>query len=173
MTRSLRLPVTIRRSTLDDMSGVDHLLARSYPNLLAADYPPSILVLAVPLLVRAQPELLTSGRYFVADHDGRIVGAGGYSWSAPTNRQEGTSRDVAHIRHVATDPDAIRQGIATALLSRIIADAGAAGAKRFDCLSTRTAVPFYRAIGFESTEEVLIGLRAGIDFPAIRMQRNF
>ena len=59
---------------------VERLLLRSYPRLLAADYPPSVMVTAVPLLARAQPGLLASGRYFVAEGaNGRVLAAGGWS----------------------------------------------------------------------------------------------
>ena len=59
-----RLPdtLTLRHATPSDLAAVDALLARSYPRLLAADYPPSVLVTAVPIIARARPELLASGR---------------------------------------------------------------------------------------------------------------
>ena len=56
---------SLRRANPDDLSALDLLLARSYPRLLKADYPPSVVVLALPIIVRARPELLASGRYFV------------------------------------------------------------------------------------------------------------
>ena len=76
----MALTITIRRATPGDLAAVDRLLARSYSRLLAADYPPSVMVLAVPLIARARPELLASGRYFLAvDATDRVMGAGGWS----------------------------------------------------------------------------------------------
>ena len=58
--------LTIRPGRTEDIAPLDALLARSYPRLLAADYPPSVLVTAIPRISRAQPRLVTSGTYFVA-----------------------------------------------------------------------------------------------------------
>jgi GNAT superfamily N-acetyltransferase len=159
--------LSLRRASLADLSAVDRLLQRSYPRLLAADYPPSTLVLAVPRLVRAQPVLLASGRYFLAeDAEGRVLAAGGWSAARP---QGGRSSDRGEVRHVATDPDALRRGIGRALLTRVMEDARAAGVLWLDCLSTRTAVPFYATLGFRLVQPVTVPLAPGISFPAVRM----
>ena len=166
--------LTLRLATPDDLSAVDALLGRSYPRLLAADYPPSVMVTAIPIIARARPELLASGRYFLA-HDGdRLVGAGGYSLHPPGPRsgQAGAGAPgTAHVRHLATDPDALRRGVARALMEQVLAAAAAEGALRFDCLSTRTAVPFYATMGFRVVGGVEVPLAPGIVFPAVRMIR--
>ena len=163
--------LSLRTAVPADLAGVETLLRRSYPRLLAADYPPSVLVTAVPLIARAKPELLASGRYYVVeDAGGRIIGAGGFSLTGPLPGAAGAA-GTAHIRHVATDPDALRWGVARAILNRVFRAAEAAGASTYDCLSTRTAVPFYAAVGFCELGGVEITLAAGIVFPAIRMGR--
>ncbi len=147
------------------------MLSRSYPRLLAADYPPSTVVLAVPKITRARPELLVSGTYFLAeDLDGRVLGAGGWTRAAPGGA-DGPG-DVGHVRHVATDPDAVRLGIGRALMSRVMEDARGLGILWLDCLSTRTAVPFYAALGFKVVFPVDVPLGPGIVFPAIRMMAD-
>ena len=168
--------LTLRHATLSDLSAVDALLARSYPRLLAPDYPPSVLVTAVPIIARARPELLASGRYWLAlDAGGRLVGAGGWSAQAPVPSDRssggaGTRRQgVAHVRHVATEPDAVRRGVGRALMARVMSEARAAGYGQMECLSTRTAVPFYASVGFHDVGPVSVNLRPGIDFPAVRM----
>jgi GNAT superfamily N-acetyltransferase len=160
--------LSLRKASPADLSAVDRLLLRSYPRLLAADYPPSTMVLAVPRLARARPELLASGRYFLAeDGDGRLLAVGGWSRSHPAG--SGTVEHMGHVRHVATDPLCVRQGVGRALMGQVIQDARAAGMTWLDCLSTRTAVPFYQALGFEPLCEVDVPLAAGIVFPTIRM----
>ena len=150
---------------------VDALLARSYPVLLKPDYPPSVLVLALPIIARAQPRLIGSGRYFVVeDAAGTIVGAGGWSAGAPGG--DATEPARAHIRHVVTDHRRVRQGVGRALIERVLADARAEGAMVVDCLSTRTAVPFYQAMGFTPLGPRDVALRAGIVFPSIQMRRD-
>ena len=167
MTQTLAL----RTAVPADLAGIDRLLGRSYPRLLAPDYPPSMLVLAVPRFARAQPELLTSGRYFVAeDARGRILAAGGWSRRNPLGGP--VEMTTGHVRHVATDPDVVRQGIGRMLMDRVISEARAAGVEWLDCLSTRTAVPFYRALGFRDVRARDLALGPGIGFPVVRMVRD-
>lgn len=160
--------ITLRVAVPTDLAGIDRLLGRSYPRLLAPDYPPSTLVLAVPRFARAQPELLASGRYFVAeDPRGRILAAGGWSFRSPSGGKLDLAQ--AHVRHVATDPDAARQGLGRMVMERVMAEARAAGANWLDCLSTRTAVPFYAALGFRTVQPEELSLGPGISFPVLRM----
>ncbi|MGG7645514.1 GNAT family N-acetyltransferase [Rhodovulum sp. YNF3179] len=162
--------LTLRPASPADIARIDVLLARSYPKLLKADYPPSVLVTALPLISRASPSLVASGRYYLAeDAEGRLLGAGGWSLKAPGGG--GVTPGTAHMRHVATDPAALRRGVGRALMDEIAAAAGRAGAERLDCLSTRTAVAFYRAMGFDTLGAVEVTLRPGIVFPAVRMLR--
>lgn len=162
--------ITLRTASASDIAGIDALLARAYPRLLKADYAPSLLVMAVPRIARAQPALVTCGTYHVAtDEAGTILAAGGWTRAAPGAGalQEG----VGNIRHVVTDDRLTRRGIGRALLSRVIDEARAQGIVRLDCLSTLTAVPFYRALGFAGDRAVTIPLGPGIDFPAVAMTR--
>lgn len=158
----------VRTATRSDIGAIDALLARSYPRLLAADYPPSVLVTAIPLISKAQPGLVTSGTYYVAFIGGEIVGAGG--WSARGPRGEAAER-VAHVRHFVTDPDQTRRGIGSSILTTCFEAAASAGHRGLACYSTRTAVPFYEANGFAVKGEVDIDLRPGISFPAVAMVR--
>ena len=146
------------------------MMSVSYPVQLKPDYPPSVLVLALPLISRAQPQLLRSGSFYLAvSEDGDILGSGGFSHPDPGGgrRQKG----VAHVRHLVTDHRHTRRGIGRALMAHIEAAAIGQGVKLLGCLSTRTAVPFYAACGFSRTGPVTIALRPGIEFPAIRMQK--
>lgn len=174
----MALPLTIRPARHSDLAAVDALLARSYPRLLAPDYPPSVIVTALPVIARARPELLTSGRYYLAfGSEDQLLGAGGWSASAPgpSDQPEGravVARAVGHVRHVATDPVAVRLGVGRALMRFVFDEAKRANATRMECLSTRTAVPFYQAIGFHVIGPVDVPLRPGIVFPAVQMVCN-
>ena len=157
--------VTLRASTARDVSAVDRLLSQSYTRLLKADYPPSVQVTAIPIISRANPSLLASGTYYVAvTPEDEIIGAGG--WTRSIKRAE-----MADVRHVVTDHRHLRRGIARRIMMGIISEARRAGVTRLDCLATRTAQPFYEAMGFETLGTIVVGLRPGIDFPTVRMQR--
>ena len=171
----MALTLSLRAARLSDLSAVDLLLSRSYPRLLAADYPPSVMVTALPIIARARPDLLTSGRYYLAfGAGGQLLGAGGWSAAAPgpSDQPAAGAAAVGHVRHVATDPMAVRQGVARAVMQAVFDAALGAGVTRMECLSTRTAVPFYAAIGFRVLGPVDVPLRAGIVFPAVRMIRD-
>ncbi len=170
-------PFTLRRAVPADLAALDTLLARSYPRLLKADYPPSVLVMALPIIVRARPELLASGCYFVAvdGRDGNLIGAGGYSLAAPAPRGAAPGpreQQTGHIRHVVTDPDHLRRGVGRAVMSCVMMAAMAEGVTAFDCLSTRTAVPFYTALGFRVLAAATVPLAPGIAFPAVLMRHG-
>lgn len=160
----------IRPAGPADIGAVDALLARAYPRLLKRDYPASTLVTALPLISGAQPALVTCGTYYLVFEGDVLLGAGGWTPAAPA----GAMRPVgcANIRHVVTDDRAVRRGVGRALMGHILAEARAAGRDWSHCLSTRTAEPFYRAMGFERIGPVTIPLRAGIDFEAIEMRRD-
>ena len=158
--------ITLRTSAEGDIAAVDQLLSQSYSRLLRADYPPSVQVTAIPIIARANPSLITSGRYYLAvDQDDQVLGAGGWSRSIKGGQ-------VADIRHVVTDYRHQRRGIARRIMMAIISEARQAGVTRLDCLSTRTARRFYGAMGFETLGAITVALRPGIEFPAIRMQRS-
>ncbi|MCU0801664.1 MAG: GNAT family N-acetyltransferase [Rhodobacteraceae bacterium] len=158
-------------ATKADLAAVDLLLAESYPRLLAADYAPSVLVTALPLISRAQPGLVTSGRYFLAWEGDQLLAAGGWSMGAPGGGA--ATAGVGHIRHVVTDWRYQRRGIGRALMQAVLADAMGAGVARMECLSTLTAERFYASLGFVARGRVMVALRPGIDFPAMAMDLAF
>ncbi|MEM9344201.1 MAG: GNAT family N-acetyltransferase [Pseudomonadota bacterium] len=156
----------MRTATGADVPAIDRLLSRSYRKLLRVSYPPSLQVMAIPLISRANPKLITSGTYFVTESpEGQIVGVGGWTRSVK-------GLGIADVRHLATDPDHAREGVARRTMLGIIDDAKVAGARVLESLATRNAVPFYEAMGFGVERDVTIGLRPGIDFPVVRMSRR-
>ena len=159
--------ISLRIARPSDLAAVDALFARSYPVLLKGDYPPSTWVLAMPVLARANPALLRSGTYHVAeDEDGAVIGAGGWSHGGPRGARRA---GVGNIRHVVVDHRHVRQGIATGIMARVVSQARAAGIGLLDCLSTRPGVALYRTLGFREVGPVEVNLRPGITFPTTRM----
>lgn len=158
--------ITVRTAVHGDIPAIDRLLSQSYTRLLKDSYPPSVQVTAVPIISRANPSLVTGGTYYVAvGANDRIVGSGGWTRSIK-------GRGIADVRHIVTHHEFLRQGIARRLMMGVFAEARLAGIRHLDCLSTRMAVPFYESLGFEVEAHVNVGLRPGIEFPAIRMVRS-
>ena len=157
--------MNIRPTTIADLAVVDALLARSYPKLLKADYPPSVLVTVLPVIARAQPKLLRCGTYYVVEEDGQVLGAGGWT-------PDRTDPALGHIRHVATDDRALRRGVGRRLLNHCFDTARAAGVQRMECWATLTAERFYQAVGFQTVGPMDVTLEGGIRFPSLRMLRD-
>ncbi|MEM7439587.1 MAG: GNAT family N-acetyltransferase [Pseudomonadota bacterium] len=156
---------TVRLSKPDDFDAVDALLRRVYPKLLKEDYAPSVRVLVLPRISRAQPALLASGSYYVAELNGEIVGAGGWTLDRRDHR-------VGHIRHLVTSDRHLRRGIGTALIAESLDHATRVGVRRMICWSTFTAVPFYASQGFRRLREIVVPLDRAVSFPAVEMERG-
>ncbi|WP_269583524.1 GNAT family N-acetyltransferase [Roseibium sp. Sym1] len=161
----------VRVAGPDDREAVSALLLKSYTALLRPAYDPEILEKALPLITRANPDLLTSGTYYVACcEDGTVVGAGGWTRHSPTGRNDTAGN--GNLRHFGTDPDQARQGIGRALMARCLQDAKAAGLTDLNCYSTLNGEAFYAACGFRTVEPYDVTLPGGVVFPSLRMVRD-
>ena len=165
------LRFTIRVATPADAAGVSAVLAASYGTLLASHYNAELLALALPLMTTANPALLGSGTYYVAENGaGAIVGAGGWSFDRP-----GTTAIVAglaHVRHFATLPSWTGLGVASAILSKCICEAKSQGAEAMEAYSTLAAVGFYQTLGFIIVSPIDVPLASGISLPSMLMRLN-
>jgi len=164
------VPFEIRLAVPEDDAAVSALLLKSYTALLAPAYDAGTLDRALPLITRANPDLLSSGSYYVAiDAEGLLVGAGGWTRHSPTGRDESTGS--GNIRHFGTDPDLSRKGIGRALMERCIGQASAAGLSQLNCYSTLNGEAFYAACGFRTIVPFDVTLPGGVVFPSLRMTR--
>ena len=159
----------IRTARQDDLAAIERVLAASYPVLMAGAYEPALLARALPMMIRAQPRLVGSGTYYVAEAEGEIVGCGGWSPEAPD--RPGSVPGVAHIRHFAVSPDWIGRGVGRALYRRCEERAGRAGIRLFECYSSLNGEPFYRALGFTRLAVIEVPMTPGTSLPSIHMRR--
>jgi GNAT superfamily N-acetyltransferase len=160
----------VRVAKPEDAPAVESVLRASYPELLARAYPAELLAVVLPIMTRANPVLLASGTYYLAeDAGGAPVGCGGWTFERPGTQTPSTDRTLAHIRHFATRADWARRGVGRALLERCEQDARARGVRRFDCLSSLAAERFYAAYGFTAVEPVTTRFGPGAQFPSTRM----
>ena len=163
--------VLIRHAETTDAAAVERLLLASYPALMANSYDAETLARALPLMTRANPRLLASGTYYVAEARGDIVGCGGWSPEEP-----GTRRIVlhtGHVRHFAVDPNHVRRGVGRALFERCESQARENGIDAFECFASRNAVEFYRSVGFEVVREIEVQMASATRFPSILMRKSF
>jgi GNAT superfamily N-acetyltransferase len=161
----------IRIATVADDREVSALLDASYSTLLRGHYKNESLVVALPLMTKANPHLLASGTYYVAKTaDEECVGCGGWTLERPGDGE--IQYGVAHIRHFATHPRWLRKGIARALLSRCIRDAEERSIRTLECYSTLNASHFYGSAGFKRIRTFEMPLTQETKFPAIHMTRT-
>lgn len=164
------MAIRIRTARAGDLAAIERVFAASYPALMAGAYEAALLARALPMMTRAQPRLVGSGTYYVAEADGETIGCGGWSREAPDGRagEEG----VAHIRHFAVAKDWIGRGIGRALYRRCEDRARAAGIEVFECYSSLNGEPFYRALGFARLAAIELPMGPGTSLPSIHMRRE-
>jgi N-acetylglutamate synthase-like GNAT family acetyltransferase len=161
--------IRIRTAQTGDLTAIERVLAASYPMLMAAAYDRDLLARALPVMIKAQPDLIGSGTYYVAEADRAIVGCGGWSREAPD--APAGEESVAHIRHFAVSRDGIGRGVGRALYRRCEECARAAGIRIFECYSSLNGEPFYRALGFAQLAAVEVAMTAGTSLPSVHMRR--
>jgi N-acetylglutamate synthase-like GNAT family acetyltransferase len=136
----------VRVARPEDAEGVGKLLQASYPVLLASAYDAQSLVPAMKLLTRANPKLLGSGTYYLAEDAGVVVGCGGWTRDRPG---EGTVEPhLGHLRHFGTHPGWVRRGVGRAIYGTCEASAREVGVTVFECYSSLNAEGFYRSLDF-------------------------
>lgn len=151
------------------MAAIGRVLAASYPALMAGAYDRDLLARALPLMTRAQPRLVGSGTYYVAEADGAIVGCGG--WSREPPGAPAGAEGIAHIRHFAVSPGWIGRGVGRAIYRRCEECARAAGIRVFECYSSLNGEPFYLALGFTRLAAIEVPMGPTTRLPSIHMRR--
>jgi N-acetylglutamate synthase-like GNAT family acetyltransferase len=149
----------IRVASERDATSVDHVLQSSYGTLMKESYDAALLERVLPAMTKANPVLLSSGTYYVAICDTNIVACGGWTAQKP-----GTGEVVpklGHIRHLATHPGWVRQGIGKAIYGMCECQAIAAGIDTFEVFASINAFPFYAAIGFDMVRKLEVAMGDG------------
>ncbi len=167
------MPLSVRPTVAGDADAVSDLLRVCYTTLMEPGYPPGALDRVLPLMVRANPALLTSGRYYVVEAtDGTVVGCGGWSLERPDALRDPVDPSLGHIRHFATHPAWVRRGVGAALIERCVVDARAAGVRRFECYASLVAGEFYQSQGFRLLGPLDVRIADGMVIPSLLMIRD-
>jgi len=161
----------IRTAQPEDADAVTALLGICYRRLMADAYEPGLLEQALPLITRANPSLLASGTWFVAEsEDGENVGCGGWTPDEPGTSE--SRRGVGHVRHFATHPEWTGRGIGRAIHEAAERQARQAEITLLVCYSSLNAVAFYEAMGFRAVRAIEVPLTHNLLFPAMLMERE-
>jgi GNAT superfamily N-acetyltransferase len=171
----------LRKATHDDRLALAVLIARSARGLGVDDYLSEQIEGALRGAFGVDTQLIDDGTYFVVEHEGKLVGCGGWSrrrtlfgGDAHTQRdaQElDPAIDAAKIRAFFVDPDYARQGIGKALLERCESEARAKGFRRFELMGTLPGVRLYAALGYVGTDRVHHEVAPGVAIEFVPMHK--
>lgn len=163
---------SIRVAGLADEPAVSELLEVSYRALLAPAYDPAAMRTALPVLTRANRDLLGSGRFHLAETGGRLlVGCGGWSPERPGSGE--IEAGLGHIRHFAVHPHWLRRGVGRSLVAICEQEARAAGLRELECFASLNAEAFYAALGFIPLRRHDLAMGSSTTLPSIVMRRAF
>ena len=158
----------LRTAEHDDAPSVTALLERAYPSLMAASYKADVLAVALPEMTRANPALLASKTYYVMEDDGRLIGCGGWTAEEPGSGE--IEPGLAHLRHFATDPDRVREGIGRSIYNRCATEALNRGLSRFQAFAGLNAEPFYNRLGLERVRVINVPMGPSANLPTVLME---
>jgi GNAT superfamily N-acetyltransferase len=161
--------IIFRTATPADQDLLSNLLAAAYGELAQGSYDSEALAAALPLMSLANPKLLASGSYYIAEIDGAAAGCGGWTREKPGSGE--IVDGVGHIRHFATHPAHLRRGVARLLLEHCLAEARAAGMQVMMSQSTLLAEQFYAAAGFRTIGPIMVEMGPGVVLPAVEMRQ--
>ena len=166
---TVAMTYSVRVSAPSDADAVSSVLAASYSTLLTSHYEKTLLDRALPFMTKANPKLLASGTYYLAQSlHGGIVGCGGWTPEHPETGD--VLKGEAHIRHFATRPDWTRMGVAQSIMERCCIDSKAQGIDKLLCYATLAAESFYRASGFKPIASLDVLMGANMPFKTVMMQ---
>jgi GNAT superfamily N-acetyltransferase len=126
-------------------------------------------------------QLVEDGTYFVVEHEGEIVGSGGWSARATLfggDHSAGRSAalldpasEPARVRAMYTHPAFTRRGIGRFILSLSEARAAERGFRRTTLAATMAGLPLYRACGYREVEHFREMTPSGVGVPLVRMEK--
>jgi N-acetylglutamate synthase-like GNAT family acetyltransferase len=176
------LDYTIRKARLDDRDAIQELIAASARGLSQTDYSNQQIEAAITDVFGVDTSLIADGTYFVAEHDGELVGCGGWSkrktlfggdqFAARDTTELDPEIDPAKIRAFFVHPKWARKGIAHAILSRCEAEARTAGFRSLELMATLPGVKFYLTCGYEESELFDYEMASGGKLPLVPMSKG-
>jgi len=185
MTLWRRTPdLLLRLASRADVPALSILIDRSARTLCARAYNEQQMRSWMTHAFFVDESLIDDGTYCVAEVDGQIVGAGGWSrrkrlFQGEAGSSAGVgeenvanpSTDPARIRMFFIDPDWTRRGIGRRILEFCEAQAVTAGFRRCELMATLTGEPLYAACGYDIVERVDLLLPDGVVVEGVRMTK--
>lgn len=173
----------MRLAQANDVPALEELIPLSVRTLQAAYYTPAQIEAALGPVFGVDRQLIADGSYFVAEHDGRIVGCGGWSKrkslfggdadrSGHEDHLLDPARDAARIRAFFVHPQWARRGIGRAILAACETAIRAAHFSDVELVATLAGEPLYTAFAYDVVERYEITMPRGLRLPVVRMHKR-
>ena len=183
--QSTDAPWLIRLAENHDIPKISTLIRLSSFELLKGFYTKSQISAALGPVFGVDEELISDGTYYVVElpEGGRIIGCGGWSFreslfGSSLDREESSPRidpdtGFARIRAFFIDPDYIRNGIATNVLTKCEDALQDMGFTRALISATLAGEKFYQSSGYQSVRRYAIDLNEAPSIEVVEMTRIF
>ena len=173
----------IRLATTEDIPALRQLIDDSVRGLSVTHYSARQIESALQEVFGVDTQLILDETYFIAEIDGQIVGAGGWSKrktlfggdDSKSGRADSLldpAKEPARIRAFYIHPQWARRGIGGTILDACEQAARAGGFKSVELASTLPGVPFYLSRGYEKAEAISIPMESGETLITYRMTRG-
>jgi len=172
----------LRLARENDVPALEVLIPVSVRALQAPWYSPAQMEAALGPIFGVDRQLIHDGTYFVAEHDGSIVGCGGWSrrrslYGGDRGRagEDGLldpQRDAARVRAFFVHPDWARRGIGRSIMTACERAIIEAGFHTVDIVATLAGEPLYASFGYAVIERYEIPMTGGLGLPAVRMTKT-
>ncbi len=176
------MTVSFRKATLSDVSAIHTLIAASAWGLSRADYSDAQIAAALQSAWGVDTELILDGTYFVAEHGGKLIACGGWSWrgtlfggDAQAGRRSDAldpARDAARIRAFFVHPAWARRGLGREILGQCERSARVHGFRSAELVATLPGERLYRACGYVSQGAREYGLPGNQTITFIPMRKE-
>jgi GNAT superfamily N-acetyltransferase len=170
-----------RLATMADLPELKALMAMAIRQLVGA-YLDAVRVEASFEIMGVDTQLIEDDTYFAIEHEGRIIGCGGWSRRATLfggdhfakrdARLLDPATEPARVRAMYTHPDFARRGIGRLVLSLCEAAAAREGFRSLELVATVAGEPLYAACGFSVVERIEVPTSKGVKIPGARMSKR-
>jgi N-acetylglutamate synthase-like GNAT family acetyltransferase len=174
---------TPRLAREGDIPALEQLVTLSVRSLLSAHYSSAQLDVALGPVFGVDSLLIRDGTFFAVDHEGQIIGCGGWSkrktmYGGDRGRgDEAAELDPPHhaarIRAFFVHPDWVRRGIGANILAACESAALAAGFQKAELVATLAGEPLYAKFGYVVMERYDAPMPGGLRLAVVRMGKAF
>jgi GNAT superfamily N-acetyltransferase len=174
--------ITIRLASVDDIPALGDLIISSVTELSRSYYTDDEIESGLLHIFGVDSQLISDETYFIAESEGVIAGAGGWSKRLTLYGGDQTKgREPDRLLDPGTEPGRVRafyihpgwarRGVATLILQACEDAARLEGFRSLELAATLPGVPFYRARGYDSGDEISIQTPGGTILKTLRMTR--